>query len=76
MLDTALIATVASEASRRGPRGALGELKTRGKRTRVVLMTSFASPDVVESARAAGAAGVLSKPFAEEQLLEVLERTS
>jgi len=54
----------------------LGELKTRGKRTRVVLMTSFASPDVVESARAAGAAGVLSKPFAEEQLLEVLEQTS
>jgi CheY-like chemotaxis protein len=54
----------------------LGELNARGKRTRVVLMTSFASPDVVESARAAGAAGVLSKPFGEDQLLEVLEQKS
>jgi CheY-like chemotaxis protein len=31
---------------------------------------------VVESARAAGAVGVLSKPFGEEQLLEVLEQNS
>lgn len=41
----------------------------------VVLMTDFAAPELEAVARAAGAAGVVAKPFRTQDLLDMLERT-
>ena len=53
---------------------ALVERVKRAQRQEVVLvMTAFGSPDVVESALAAGAVACLSKPFRSAELLGCIE---
>ena len=51
---------------------ALHAIRRQDPNVRAVLMTAFASPDLVERAQSAGAARVLYKPFEPSALLSVI----
>ena len=52
----------------------LAALRERGLTTPVVVMTGYLTNDSVAAALAAGASGVLAKPFDEEELLSEVAR--
>ena len=52
----------------------LAALRQRGLSTPVIVITGYATADSIDEALAAGAAGVLAKPFDEDELLAAVAR--